>query len=391
MTRRDLTPRALQRRKPVVRVIEEMTPRRVLAFWSVKGLRQYRTFPATKVGRREAQAFAEGVFARLTTPEKPPTLGTRALWTRYLEAEGHRLRPRTRAIYWAAWRKWELFVGADTIAEDVNTEAVARFRAVLAPKHAVTQVQGVIRVVKLVYAWADELELIGRNKVGRYRFRIGKDEVKYSAAEYRTAEWEAILRAMGGGQDIRNWRAWCAVLLAGSQGERINAILRLRWSDVDLERAVITWPKATNKIGNVREQPITPEGLSALLTARWWAGRLRVRGATVIPGATPRSPHYLYMSFRQVLLAAEKRAGIPHLKLRASHGFRKMAAGNVRTRTGDPLLALEWIGDKDLRMAEPYLKGRADRLEELAAPVHPPAGLPPKPATEVPRDVQHDL
>lgn len=374
MNRRDLTPAVLKGRRPSVRVIEENG--RVMAYWKEQGRRRYEIYPATAAGRLQAKAYAKGVFERLTAPPKAAHITTREMWSRYVAAEEARLRPASMVLYRAAWRKWEVFIGSDTVAEDVPTEAVARFRGALAKRHAINQVRNIIRVVKLVYSWADELELITRNRVTRYRMKIGKDELIAAPAEYRTEEWERILKALGGGQEKRTWRCYCAVLLQGAQGDRINATLRLRWSDVDLASGSLQWPRDTNKQGKERWQPIMPEGLSALLTARWWASKLRIRSEYVFPGASAKTEFYDYRAYADTLRRAETRAAIPHQRGRGSHGWRKMAAGNINERTKDPWLAMQFVGDKDPRMMEQYLKTRDDRLEALAEPVHPATQLP---------------
>lgn len=43
-----------------------------------------------------------------------------------------------------------------------------------------------------------------------------------------------------------------------------------------------------------------------------------------------------------------------------------MVAGPVLEETGDPVLAMQFIGDSDLRMVTKYLKRREDRLRAAA-------------------------
>lgn len=360
--RTDITPKSLQGRKPSIRVFRE-GGRAVVLFWK-KGARHYKTYWDTPAGRQEAIAFAKGLSDEQHAPPRPDApLTVGDLFRRYLEAESATLRPRTRTLYAQRWRRWELFVGEDTIAEDVSTEVVAKFRAEDAQHHAVNQVRSVIRVVKLVYAWADRLELISRNRVARYVFKQGKDERVHAPAEYRRGEWEQLLAALGGGQDSRKWRAWAVIMLAGSQGERVRAILQLRWRDVRLTEGMICWPAATNKQGRERVQPLTWEGLSALHAALRHA-KTTDPDAFVVPG--PRGDQYTYQAFWYQLRQAEDAIGLAHLPYRAAHGFRRMAAGNVTEVTGDPWLGLQWIGDTDPRRAREYLKERADRMQMAA-------------------------
>lgn len=385
--RKDLTPASLRGRKPKVRVVEEND--RVKVIWWQHGKRQYQTYPATPAARAEARAFAEGLHATLTAPPLPVRLTTRELWRRYLEAESGSIRPRTRALYIWRWRKWELFIGADTIAEDVSAEAVARFRTTMSRMHAIAQVQSFIVTVKLVYNWADRLELIQRNRIARYRFKRGKDESVNEPAEYQATNLEPMLGALGGGQDGRRWKAWAAVMIAGSQGERINAVLQLEWPDVDFAGGRIRWRAATNKQGHERWQPMTWEALSALLTARTWADRRATNpslaltrrvapGRFVFPSGGLRTDRrYTYQAAYLLLVEAERAAGVPHLRWRAFHGFRKMVAGNVAEATGNPWLALQWIGDRDPARMRQYVKERPAELERAAESA---TGLPHGPA-----------
>lgn len=369
MTTKDLTPAKLKGLRPRVRVLEE--PTRILVKWWEQGVRKYRAYRKTPAAIKEAQSFAKGTYDRLTTPVSTSRITVGELWHRYLEANRASLRPRTVQLYHDRWRKWALFIGPETIAEDVPTEAVARFRAELSKHHAVAQVRAMIRVAKIVYNWADQMELIGRNRVARYRFKLGKEEVVHAPPEYRANQWEAMLRALKGGQFGRSWKAWAIALIAGSQGERIKAILHLRWTDIDWPTRRITWPKATNKQGRVRSQPMTYEARSALLTAEWWALRRGDHSPYVFPGARDPGKPYPYAAFHYQLREAERAAGVPYAKYRGAHGLRKMAAGDVAQRTGDAWLALQWIGDRDPRRAQEYVKERDDRMEEIAAGATP--------------------
>jgi integrase len=374
MTRQNLTPARLLGHRPTVRVYRE--GERLKCEWTEQGRRHYETRADTPAHRRELRAFAEGIFDRLTAPERRSRLTVRELWHRYEASEFDRLRPTTRQLYRSRWRRFELFVGGSTLADDVATETVGRFRAAAAKQNAAGQVRAMIRVAKIVWNWGETMELVDRNRVARYRFKGAKDDVQHTPGEYRTPEVQAILRALGGGQDGRKWKAWAAFQLACSQGERINAILHLTWSDVDLEAGVIHWPKATNKQGKDRSQPMTWDGYAALLTARRWADQRahdphlaharRVASPYVIPAAGGADGAYRYQSFHAMLRRAETAAGVPHQPYRAAHGGRRMVAGNIAALTGDPWLALQFIGDTDPKRAKEYVQKRDDRMQAVA-------------------------
>ena len=75
---------------------------------------------------------------------------------------------------------------------------------------------------------------------------------------------------------------------------------------------------------------------------------------------------YHVSSYWRMLRTAEDNAGIAHVKHRAAHGLRRMAAGNVLQLTNNPVVAMQWIGDTDLAMAKRYLKRRDTALQDVA-------------------------
>jgi len=74
-----------------------------------------------------------------------------------------------------------------------------------------------------------------------------------------------------------------ALVLAHETGHRIGAISALRWTDVDLERGVIRWRGATDKIGFEHETILTGEAIRTLESAR--AERPAIGDAWVLPDA----------------------------------------------------------------------------------------------------------
>ena len=46
--------------------------------------------------------------------------------------------------------------------------------------------------------------------------------------------------------------------------------------------------------------------------------------------------------------------------------MRRMVAGEVNAKTGNPVLAMHYIGDTDMKTMKRYLKRRDDRLREVA-------------------------
>lgn len=361
--RADLLPKRLRGRG--VRVVREVTAegRRVLVVWRDRpgAPRRYQSFADSVEGRQEAVAWARGVMDRLATVAvRAPDLTLRETWRRFEEAQGPQLRPRTLTLYAERWRKWENLWGVAFRANQTTLTMLDEFRAAMTKVHAPNQVGAMLRVVKIVYAWADSRELLTRNVTARYRFRFGKDEARLEPEEFRVEEWEAVLGALRRMGD-RHWRPWAVTLLAGSLGARVRAILSLRWEDVDWVAGTVTWPKATDKTGQERTQPLTADAASALLTAR-----LQANGPQVFWAARHPDRAMSYQSWHSAFREAETLAGVGHRPFRAAHGFRKMAAGEVWERTNDALLAMQWIGDRDPKRMREYLKRRADRLAEVA-------------------------
>jgi hypothetical protein len=133
-----------------------------------------------------------------------------------------------RALYLEHWRRWELFCGREFIAEDARQETVDRLRARLTTLGiAVGHQQRIVRDVKTVYAWGDSRELLARNRLAGYRFKVAKDARAPRPAAYTRDEIEAVLAELR--PQVRGeWRPWCVLVLAAYQGARERAILHLQ-------------------------------------------------------------------------------------------------------------------------------------------------------------------
>jgi integrase len=171
------------------------------------------------------------------------------------------------------------------------------------------------------------------------------------------------------------WRPWATIMLLAHQGPRAHSALHLRWEDVDFVRGAITWRSRWDKMGKEWLSSMTLGGYSALVTAWWWRKRDGYQGPWVFysshekrrslgndPGAVYRED-----SLWLALAKAERAAGIAHKPGRATHGFRRGVCGDILEHTHDAKLALDFIGDSDLRQAKRYLKVRDQRLIEAAA------------------------
>ena len=64
-----------------------------------------------------------------------------------------------------------------------------------------------------------------------------------------------------------DWRLTVALVLAHETGHRVGAIRQLRWSDIDLERKLVTWQAQSDKARLEHTTPLTDAAVQALRLA----------------------------------------------------------------------------------------------------------------------------
>ncbi|HEV8411805.1 MAG TPA: hypothetical protein VGQ30_14975, partial [Gemmatimonadaceae bacterium] len=72
---------------------------------------------------------------------------------------------------------------------------------------------------------------------------------------------------------------------------------------------------------------------------------------------------YSIQSFTDTLHRAERRAGVETIQWRAGHAFRRGLVGDLADESGDIMLALQAIGDRDVKMAQRYRVRRNDKID----------------------------
>lgn len=374
-----------------VRVYEDERRQLVTVFWRAHGRRRKQSYPLTREGRKEARTFAKALVkeqATLKTGGRAP-ITTRTLRKLYFENQLH-LRERTRALYEERFSKWELYVGADSLAEQADGLTMAGFVSALRQiGHAVNQIALMVNQVKLVYAWARSVKAIAQNDVAAYLFKRGKDEARGELGEHRATDVDILLAELDP-QSSRTWRPHAVTQFVASQGVRINAVLNLRWSDVDLANRRARWRRATDKTGREWWQPLRDGAWGALQTAQYWRARDRYAGDYVFYSShrtAGRDRHYQVQAWWQAFRNAEDRAELPHKDLVAAHGFRRMVVNDLwKEFGGDLKLVMEFTGHHDLRSFQKYLRKRDDRLLAAVAALderereRSPAIERPKPA-----------
>jgi integrase len=412
------------RRGDQVRVCVDARRDRVEVYYKdLDGVEHRRIHANTKEGKAEAIAWAETYLTERTrianerqAPEKREPITVRELWERYLESPAFTkdLREATQINYRGRWKKWEAFMKPDAIVDTTTLHDVDRFRAACESAGIVlNSVRGILNVVRTVYNWGQSRKLISTNDLALYRWKQPKDAPTLEPGEYTTEEYEALLRTFeparlmdGSLFASRNWRPWVALMILGHHGMRFRAIRHLRWTDIDWDAGVVVWPGEFQKQGKDVVQPISSALQSALIVARYWADkhlvmrkRRRVRvtdgprrgkwmrdpdlvdevidSPWILFAMTKKMEPYSYSSFQYTLVNAEKSAvladgkvGIDHEKWRAAHGFRRMVVGNLLEATGDPMVAMNFVGDTDVaKQLKSYDKRMEKRIKTGSASI----------------------
>jgi len=358
-----------------VRVFIERGGLLVRAQWRERGRLMTKSWPNTADAKAGAKAWAKA-FA--TSRDQPQPVATarattlREMWEAYSMAEFPHLRPKTIRNYTDRWADWERFVGRHFLAEHTTLEMIDQYRAMRTKLgRSVAQTGEHIKVVKQVYAWAQRRELLARNRVALYRFRVAKEDRTTAPAEYQPDDFPKLVAQLDP-KNGREWRAYVATVLCGTQGARINAVLHLRWDDVDFDAGTIRWAPTWDKMGHDRTQPLTRMATEALYVALGWSRRDPAHSGWVFytPTASKLAkgdPTYGIQAYWRMLKLAERAAGITPQPRRAAHGLRRMAAGNALEASGNVADAMFWIGDTDLRQAKKYVKERDARMQTIAA------------------------
>ncbi len=358
-------------------VIRDRRQQRTVVEWYVRGKPRRKSWPGTREAEREAKAWALAWYQHPPTTERRWTI--RDIWQAYWVARRDALRPRTQALYRQRFARAELVLGRDTPAEAVTLHDMDRLWAALLKSAtnptgiAPNQVKNVVTTLKVVWNWAESRELVTRNRVGAYTTPTGAQHAARTIDEYRTEDADRILAQLSP-QRGAEWRASCLTIVLAEHGLRTNAALHLTWADVDLTTGTLTLRPEWDKMKKQWDRPLTFAAYAALLTARHWRERLGYGGPWVFfagnyqtcARAGREDRPLTYQALHTALRKAEQRAGVPHRPYRAMHGFRRMAAGNARAATGDPVLGMLWIGDTDLKQAPKYIKEREDELQALA-------------------------
>lgn len=364
--------------------------------WREGGRLRTRSFPLSAGAKREARAFAQGTVERLqrigtATVER---ITVAQLFDRYFAHRSPQWREKTRVTTRARWHCFQNLVGPNKMADAVSADVLDEIRGELLERYAANQVVQIIALAKAVWRLGSSRGWVLANKLAQYDNRLAKDAAPLDVPEYAPDEVAAIL-AQFDRKKAREWRMWVAVTLACIHGPRQRALFGLEWRDVDLTARTIRWRPELDKRGKDRTHPLPRASFRALCVALKWRTRIGYTGPFVLPPVqhggvvrfgdrVSRDGHgYTYQAAVGMLHGACRAAGVPVVKHRAFHGFRRYAAKTVYILTGDLKAAGDWIGDNDIRtLTRSYLKNRPEEQLAIARQLALPAKKESAPVTE---------
>jgi integrase len=151
-------------------------------------------------------------------------------------------------------------------------------------------------------------------------------------------EHEQYLRLLQVAPSV-DWRFEVALVLAHETGHRIGAIRLLRWSDIDLERAVVVWRAQNDKGRTEHVTPLTVAATAALSRARTKSAT--IGDSWVIPSPShhnrPASRHVLYKWMKKAM----RQIGLGDAPGMGYHCFRRKFASELM---GLPMKELMELG-----------------------------------------------
>jgi site-specific recombinase XerD len=334
---------------------------RLVVEWYESRLRREKSWRDQKGNVTVARSWAKNWAELRGSIVKPatPKVTIRELWDLYQTECWSSLSPRSQVLYLDEWKKWELFVGRTAIAEDVAKTTIHAFRRHLEQRGlGINSVAQAIKLCKLVYNWGEREEVIEKNRWRLYKYKVAKKDKPQSPEEYTADEAQRLLK------HTTAWRPLVTLTILEQQGIRQVSALQLRWSDLRLRERSIVWPKETDKNGRQLVQPLRKATVHALRIARDRARSAGVTSPYVVWSARKPGEYYTAQSLWAALRNAEKRGGVSHKPMRAAHSLRRKLVGDLSDETGDTLLALRLVGDRDPRMAEHYRKDRPQEAVE---------------------------
>ena len=297
-------------------------------------------------------------FERVGLIERAGLLTVGELAEKYLRSASARLKPNTVRL-----AEWSFNIFFEYVPEDTPVESITVARACevfesVRASYSPASYTTVARVLRRLFAWAVDLELIEKNPLRAVKGASEKNKSREFFVDRVTCE--KILAAC----PSQEWRALFALWRFG--GVRRGEAFLLTWGAIDLNRGrvLVRSPKTERHAGKgERVIPLFPELRSELSALRDSLSRAeRAPAARVIPSIGYNN---VQKKFADILTAARVRAW-PRLiqNLRASRAvevYREFGA----------LAESEWIGHGVEVAKNHYLRVLSDEFARAAFPPEP--------------------
>jgi len=311
--------------------------------WRVKVRRrgyppQTATFTKLSKARKWAHVTEGAVLeGRRFTPREAKRHTLADLIERYIRDVLPHKRPKTVATQLGQLRWWQTQLGHYTLA-DVTPALITECRDTLKRTHTNATVNRYLAILSHAFTiavrewqWCEDTPV---HKVSKPREPRGR--IRFLSNQERHRLLEEC-------QKSRNPYLPTIVILAISTGARRGELLSLRWPDVDLKRAVLTFRETKN--GETRTVPLTGYAL-AVLTQH---AKIRRLNTTLVFPRQDKSDKP--MSIREAFENAVKRAGIVDFHF---HDLRHSAASYLAMNGASLMEIAEVLGHKTLSMVKRY-------------------------------------
>lgn len=193
-----------------------------------------------------------------------------------------------------------------------------------------------LSLLRAVFHWAQEEEVI--STVPMAQCAIPREE-----NVQRPMLYEEEMQAMLEVADTVHSRCRLALLLAHDTGRRSKSIRELRWTDIDFDASLITWPADTDKEGRTHSF-YAPESLITELRNHY-----RTEEVWVFPSERAPGQPVNRRTFDDWWERCEKAAGLAHVPGRKWHSTRrKWATERKHHPSVDVAQAGGWNGTQTL-------------------------------------------
>lgn len=253
---------------------------------------------------------------------------------------------KTLKLYGTTLKRFERFLSRDPAISDLTDDTVGRFLSFarstenLAPASVNKERNNILAIWRFACGQGVILKQ-PTVKPDREPVRVPKAWTKKELAKL----FAAIKRQTGwiGGVPAMDW--WHTLhMVAWETGERIGALMQVRWDDIDLTHRALLIPAENRKGGREdRSYKLTSHTIECLVKIS------HPQREMVFPW--PYNPNYIWYRYSQLL----KAAGLPSDSKSKFHRMRRSVASHAEAAGGN---ATELLGHSQRRVTRAYLDPR---------------------------------